>query len=165
MRNELEMAVIFVSTGVSAELMVDKMMKVAPGGLVVQLLPKQTQLQVQNPRLDVDFGVFIALRDKKKPQKYRCGYEGYPKIILPYKPGFLFSNPKKVFLFKKLPKNRYVFMEQIGVLPPYGKCRKTPTAEYTPTAEFSYHGRWAWVIKFYICERESRMELRLQLQQ
>ena len=70
------MAVIFVSTGVSAELMVDKMMKVTPGGLVVQLLPKQTQLQVQNPRLDVNFGVFIA-------QKYRCGDEGDPKIILP----------------------------------------------------------------------------------
>ena len=64
--NELEMTVIFVSTGVSTGLMVDKMMKVAPGGLVVPLLPKQTQLQVQNPRLDVDFGVFIALRDIKK---------------------------------------------------------------------------------------------------
>ena len=63
------MAVIFVSTGVSAELMVDKMMKVAPGGLVVPLLPKQTQLQVQNPRLDVDFGVFIALRETKKKKK------------------------------------------------------------------------------------------------
>ena len=69
--NELEMTVIFVSTGVSTGLMVDKMMKVAPGGLglVVQLLPKQTQLQVQTPRLDVDFGVFIALRDKKKTSK------------------------------------------------------------------------------------------------
>ena len=69
--NELEMTVIFVSTGVSTGLMVDKMMKVAPGGLVVPLLPKQTQLQVQNPRLDVDFGVFIALalRDKKKNSK------------------------------------------------------------------------------------------------
>ena len=55
------MTVIFVSTGVSTGLMVDKMMKVAPGGLVVPLLPKQTQLQVQTPRLDVDFGVFIAL--------------------------------------------------------------------------------------------------------
>jgi cellobiose-specific phosphotransferase system component IIB len=63
------MTVIFVSTGVSTGLMVDKMMKVAPGGLVVPLLPKQTQLQVQNPRLDVDFGVFIALRDKKKKSK------------------------------------------------------------------------------------------------
>ena len=52
------MAVIFVSTGVSAELMVDKMVKVALGGLLVQLLLKQTQLQVQNPRLDVYFGVF-----------------------------------------------------------------------------------------------------------
>ena len=52
------MAVIFVSTGVSTGLMVDKMMKVAPGGLVVPLLPKQTQLQVQNPRLDVDFWCF-----------------------------------------------------------------------------------------------------------
>ena len=67
--NELEMAVIFVSTGVSAGLMVDKMMKDAPGGLVVPLLPKKTQLQVQNPRLDVDFGVFIALRDTKKSSK------------------------------------------------------------------------------------------------
>jgi hypothetical protein len=55
------MTVIFVSTGVSTGLMVDKMMKVAPGGLVVPLLPKQTQLQVQNPRLDVGFGVYIAL--------------------------------------------------------------------------------------------------------
>ena len=82
------MTVIFVSTGVSTGLMVDKMMKVAPGGLVVPLLPKQTQLQVQNPRLDVDFGVFIALRDKKQTQKCRCGYEGDPKFILPYKPGF-----------------------------------------------------------------------------
>jgi len=52
------MAVIFVSTGVSTGLMVGKMMKVAPGGLVVPLLPKQTQLQVQNPRLDVDFVQF-----------------------------------------------------------------------------------------------------------
>ena len=77
------MTVIFVSTGVSAELMADKMMKVAPGGLVVQLLPKQAQLQVQNPRLDVDFGVFIALRDKQITQKYRCGYEGDPEIFLP----------------------------------------------------------------------------------
>ena len=67
--SELEMAVIFVSTGVSTGLMVDKMMKVAPGGLVVPLLPKQTQLQVQTPRLDVDFGVFIALRDKDKGPK------------------------------------------------------------------------------------------------
>ena len=63
------MAVIFVSTGESTGLMVDKMMKVAPGGLVVPLLPKQTQLQVQNPRLDVDFGVFIALRDKGQKKK------------------------------------------------------------------------------------------------
>ena len=63
------MAVIFVSTGVSAELMVDKMMKVAPGGLVVQLLPKKIQLQVQNPRLNVDFGVFIAFEGQKKPSK------------------------------------------------------------------------------------------------
>ena len=67
--NELEMTVIFVSTGVSTGLMVDKMMKVAPGGLVVPLLPKQTQLQVQNPRLDVDFGVFIALRAIKKKNR------------------------------------------------------------------------------------------------
>ena len=55
------MTVIFVSTGVSTGLMVDKMMKVAPGGLVVPLLPKQTQLQVQNTRLDVDFGVFTPV--------------------------------------------------------------------------------------------------------
>ena len=63
------MTVIFVSTGVSTGLMVDKMMKVAQGGLVVAPLPKQTKLQVKNPRLDVDFGVFIALRDKKKTSK------------------------------------------------------------------------------------------------
>ena len=63
------MAVICVSTGVSAGEVVDKMMEVAPGGLVGPLPPKQTQLQVQNPRLDVDFGVFIALRDKTKKLK------------------------------------------------------------------------------------------------
>ena len=45
--NELEMAVIFVSTGVSTGLMVDKMMKVAPGGLVVPLLPNQTHLRAK----------------------------------------------------------------------------------------------------------------------
>ena len=91
------MAVIFVSTGVSTGLMVDKMMKVAPGGLrVVSLLPKQTQMQVQNPRLDVDFGVFIALRDKKKKtRKYRCGYEGDPKNIFTYKLGLFLATPQK----------------------------------------------------------------------
>ena len=67
--NELEMTVIFVSTGVSTGLMVDKMMKVAPGGLVVPLLPKQTQLKGQNPRLDVDFGVFIAMRESKNKKR------------------------------------------------------------------------------------------------
>ena len=98
------MTVIFVSTGVSTGLMVDKMMKVAPGGLVVPLLPKQTQLQVQNPRLDVDFGVFIALRDKKKPRKYRCGYGGDPKNIFTYKPGFFLSGTQKVHFCTKKPK-------------------------------------------------------------
>ena len=76
------MTVIFVSTGVSTGLMVDKMMKVAPGGLVVPLLPKQTQLQVQNPRLDVDYGVFIALRDNLK-KKQSLGPQGthYPPVL------------------------------------------------------------------------------------
>ena len=77
------MAVIFVSTGVSTGLMVDKMMKVAPGGLVVPLLPKQTQLQVQNPRLDVDFGVFIALGDKKKLENAVVDMRGIRKMFLP----------------------------------------------------------------------------------
>ena len=67
--NELKTAVVFISTGVSAGVMVDKMMQVAPGGLVVPLLPKQTQIKCQNPHLDVDFGVFIALRETKKTSK------------------------------------------------------------------------------------------------
>ena len=108
------MAVIFVSTGVSAELMVDKMTKVAPRGLVVPLLPKKKQLQVQNPRLDVDFGVFIALRDKKK-KKYRCGYEGDPKNIFTYKPGFFLSTPQKSYFCTKNPKYRYDFMAKKGL--------------------------------------------------
>ena len=112
------MTVIFVSTGVSTGLMVDKMMKVAPGGLVVPLLPKQTQLQVQNPRLDVDYGVFIALRDKKKNRKYRCGYEGDPKNIFTYKPGFFLSTPQKSHFCTKNPKYRYDFMVKKGLSRP-----------------------------------------------
>ena len=94
--NELEMAVIFVSTGVSTGLMVDKMMKVAPGGLVVPLLPKQTQLQVQNPRLDVDYGAFIALRDKTKKLKNAVGdMRGIPKLFYPINRDFSWPTPKK----------------------------------------------------------------------
>jgi hypothetical protein len=100
--NELEMAVIFVSTGVSTGLMVDKMMKVAPGGLVVPLLPKQTQLQVQNPRLDVDFGVFIALRDKKKKlENAVVDMRGIRKIFSPINQDFSWPHPKKVIFAQK----------------------------------------------------------------
>ena len=109
------MTVIFVSTGVSTGLMVDKMMKVAPGGLVVPLLPKKKQLQVQNPRWDVGFGVFIALRDKKKTRKYRCGYEGDPKNIFTYKPGFFLTTPQKSHFCTKNTKYRYDFMAKRGL--------------------------------------------------
>ena len=96
------MAVIFVSTGVSTGLMVDKMMKVAPGGLVVPLLPKQTQLQVQNPRLDVDFGVFIALRDKKKKlENTVVDMRGIRKIFSPINQDFSWPHPKKVIFAQK----------------------------------------------------------------
>ena len=96
------MTVIFVSTGVSTGLMVDKMMKVAPGGLVVPLLPKQTQLQVQNPRLDVDFGVFIALRDKKKKlENAVVDMRGIRKIFSPINQDFSWPHPKKVIFAQK----------------------------------------------------------------
>ena len=97
------MAVIFVSTGVSTGLMVDKMMKVAPGGLVVPLLPKQTQLQVQNPRLDVDFGVFIAEGDQQQ-QKEPLWIWGVSKHFLPYNPGIFLATSRKTYLYKKIPK-------------------------------------------------------------
>ena len=104
------MTVIFVSTGVSTGLMVDKMMKVAPGGLVVPLLPKQTQLQVQNPRLDVDFGVFIALRDKTKKLKNAVGdMRGIPKLFYPINRDFSWPTPKKHIYTKKFPKSPYYF--------------------------------------------------------
>ena len=96
------MTVIFVSTGVSTGLMVDKMMKVAPGGLVVPLLPKQTQLQVQNPRLDVDFGVFIALRDKKKKlENTVVDMREIRKIFSPINQDFSCPHPKKVIFAQK----------------------------------------------------------------
>ena len=96
------MTVIFVSTGVSTGLMVDKMMKVAPGGLVVPLLPKQTQLQVQNPRLDVDFGVFIALRNKKKKiENAVVDMRGIRKIFSPINQDFSCPHPKKVIFAQK----------------------------------------------------------------
>ena len=100
--NELEMTVIFVSTGVSTGLMVDKMMKVALGGLVVPLLPKQTQLQVQNPRLDVDFGVFIALRNKKKKiENAVVDMRGIRKIFSPINKDLSCPHPKKVIFAQK----------------------------------------------------------------
>ena len=104
------MAVIFVSTGVSTGLMVDKMMKVAPGGLVVPLLPKQTQLQVQNPRLDVDFGVFIAPREtKKKIENTVVDMRGIRKIFRPINQICFLSYIKKVHFCTKNPKSRYHF--------------------------------------------------------
>ena len=101
------MTVIFVSTGVSTGLMVEKMMKVAPGGLVVPLLPKQTQLQVQNPRLDhgldVDFGVFIALSSEgqKKLKNAVVDMRGIRKIFSPINQDFSWPHPKKVIFAQK----------------------------------------------------------------
>jgi hypothetical protein len=86
------------------------MMKVAPGGLVVPLLPKQTQLQVQNPRLDVDYGVFIALRDKTKKLKNAVvDMRGIPKLFYPINRDFSWPTPKKHIYAKKYPKSPYYF--------------------------------------------------------
>ena len=113
------MTVIFVSTGVSTGLMVDKMMKVAPGGLVVPLLPKQTQLHVQNP-VDVDFGVFIALRDKKKKiENIVVDMRGIRKIFSPINQDFSWPHPKKVIFAQKKQKYRYDFMAKKGLGCPY----------------------------------------------